>query len=134
MNDGGYKSPEIEVLHVCLLPFLDSPGDHRAFMIDISTRSLLGEYRYKVCRPVSHRLIMSQQGSVNEYNRIVREQFDRHRIPECLDAVDKMTQYCGLPTPNFLQAMIIKLYRQMTKIRVHAEKKCRKNPATRLQL
>jgi hypothetical protein len=124
--DGGYKSPEIEVLHVCLLPFLDSPGDHRAFIINISTRLLLGEYRYKVCRPVSRRLIMSQQGSVDEYNRIVREQFDRHRIPECLDAVDKMTRYCGLPTPNFLRAMIIKLYRQMTEIRVHAEKKCRK--------
>ena len=124
--DGGYKSPEIEVLHVCLLPFLDSPGDHRAFIIDISTRLLLGEYRYKVCRPVSRRLIMSQQESVDEYNRIVQEQFDQHRIPERLDAVDKMTRYCGLPTPNFLQAMIIKLYRQMTEIRVHAEKKCRK--------
>ncbi len=72
--DGGYKSPEIEVLHVCLLPFLDS--NHRAFIIDISTRSLLGKYRYKVCRPVSHRLIMLQQGSVDEYNRIIREQFD----------------------------------------------------------
>ena len=124
--DGGYKSPEIEALHVCLLPFLESPGDHRAFLIDISTRSFLGEYRYKVCRPVSRRLIMSQQGSVDEYNRIVREQFGRHRIPERLDAVDKMTRYCGFPTPNFLRAMIIKLYKQMTEIRVHAEKKCRK--------
>ncbi len=57
--DGGYKSPEIEVLNVCMLPFLDSPGDHRAFIIDISTRSLLGEFRYKVCRPISRRLIMS---------------------------------------------------------------------------
>ncbi len=37
-----------------------------------------------------------------------------------------MTRYCGLPTPNFLRAMIIKLYSQMTEIRVHAEKKCRK--------
>ena len=82
--DGGYKSPEIEVLHVCLLLFLESPGDHHALMIDISTRLLLGEYRYKVCRPVSHRIIMLQQGSVDEYNRIVQEQFDRHCIPERL--------------------------------------------------
>jgi len=48
---------------------------------------------------------MSQQGSVDKYNRIVHEQFDQHRAP------------------NFLRAMIIKLYRQMTEIRIHAEKK-----------
>ena len=100
--------------------------DHRAFIINISTRSLLGEFRYKVCRPISRHLIMSQQGSADEYNRIVHEQFDQHRIVERLDAVDKMTRYCGFPAPNFLRAMIIKLYRQMTEIRIHAEKKCGK--------
>ena len=78
--DGGYKSPEIEVLGVCMLPFLDSPGDHHAFIIDISTRSLLSEFRYKVCRPVSRRLITSQQGLVNEYNRFVNNQFSQHQI------------------------------------------------------
>jgi hypothetical protein len=51
--NGGYVLPEIEVLNVCMLPFLDSPGDHRAFIIDISTRLLLGEFCYKVCRPIS---------------------------------------------------------------------------------
>jgi hypothetical protein len=65
--DGGYKSPKIEILNVCLLLFKDSAGDHRSFIIDVSTRSLLGDYRYKVCRPVSRRLIMSQQGSVVQY-------------------------------------------------------------------
>ena len=41
-----------------------------------------------------------------------------------MDAVDKMTRYCGYPLPRWLCAMIIKLYKQMTEIRVHAEKKC----------
>jgi hypothetical protein len=74
--NGGYISPEVEVLNVCMLPFLDSPGDHQTFIIDISTRLLLGEFCYKVCRPISHCLITSQQSSVNEYNRIVCEQFN----------------------------------------------------------
>ncbi len=47
--NGKYKLSEIEVLNVCILPFLDSPGDHCAFIIDISTRSLLDEFCYKVC-------------------------------------------------------------------------------------
>jgi hypothetical protein len=132
--NGGYKLSEIEVLNVCMLPFLDSPGDHRAFIIDISTRLLLGEFRYKVCCPVSRCLITSQQGSVDEYNRIVREQFAQHKIVERLDTVDKMTRYCGFPSPKFLQAMIIKLYWQMMEIKVHAEKKCRKIFETRQQL
>ena len=55
---------------------------------------------------------------------IVHKQFNQHQIVECIDAVNKMTRYCGFPTPNFLCAMIIKLYRQMTAIRIHAEKKC----------
>ena len=107
--NGGYKSPEIEVLNVCMLPFLDSPGDHCAFIIDISTRSFLGEFQYKVCCMISRRLITSHQGLVNEYNRIVNDQFDQHRIIERLDAVNKMTRYCGFPAPHFLRAMIIKL-------------------------
>jgi hypothetical protein len=37
-----------------------------------------------------------------------------------------MTRYSGFLSPNFLLAMIIKLYWQMTEIRIHAEKKCRK--------
>ncbi len=89
--DGGYKLPEIEVLNVCMLPFLDSPGDHHAFIIDISTELLLGEFWYKVCRLMSRCLIMSQQGLVDEYNRIVHKQFNQHRIVERLNAVDKMT-------------------------------------------
>ena len=76
--NGGYKSPEIEVLNVCMLPFLESPGDHRAFIIDILARSLLGKFRYKVCRPVSRCLITSQQELVNKNSRIVNDQFSQH--------------------------------------------------------
>ncbi len=124
--NSGYKSSEIEVMNICMLSFLDCPGDHRAFIIDVSTRLLLGEFCYKICRTVSRRLITSQQSSVDEYNRIVWEQFARHRIVKRLDTVNKMTHYCGFPSPNFLRAMIIKLYPQMTEIRVYVEKKFRK--------
>ena len=124
--DGAYKSPEVEIVNLCMLTFAESPGDHRSLCFDITTRSLLGEFRFKVCRPVSRRLITSQEGSVQRYNQIVREQFEIHRIIVRLDAVDKMTRYCGYPSPGWLQTMILKLYKQMTEIRVHAEKKCRK--------
>ena len=105
---------------------MESPGDHRSFIIDISTRSLFGEFRFKICWPISRQLVTSKQKSVVRYNKIVREQFEIRHIVDRLNAVNKMTRYCGYPSPNWLRAMIIKLYKQMTEIRVHAEKDCRK--------
>jgi hypothetical protein len=109
-----------------MLSFMESPGDHRSFIIDISTRLLLGEFRFKVCRPISRCLVTSQQQSVNRYNKIVRDQFNTHHIVERMNAIDKMARYCGYPSSPWLRAMITKLYKQMTEIRVHAEKDCRK--------
>ncbi len=37
-----------------------------------------------------------------------------------------MTRYCKYPSPPWLHSMIIKLYKQMTEIRIHAEKHCQK--------
>jgi hypothetical protein len=124
--DGGYKSPGIEIVQLGMLSFVESPGDHRSFIIKVSTCLLLGDFRYKVCQPVSRRLVTSQQQSVDRYNQIVQEQFNTHQIVKRLNAVDKMTWYCRYPSPNWLRAMIIKLYKQMSEIRVHAEKNCQK--------
>ncbi len=124
--DGGYKSPEVKIVDLAMLNFAESPGNHRSLLFDVSTRSLLGEFRYKICRPVSRRLVTSQADSVKRYNKIVRAQFEIHRIVGRMDTVDKMTRYCGYPVPRWLQAMIIKLYKQMTEIRTHAKKRCRK--------
>ncbi len=124
--DGGYKSPEVEIVNLSMLDFAESPGNHRSLLFDISTRSLLGKFRYKICCPVSHQSVTSQADSVKRYNEIVREQFEIHRIVERMDAVDKMTKYCRNPSPRWLCLMIIKLYKQMTEIRIHTEKKCRK--------
>ncbi len=124
--DGSYKSPEVEIVNLSMLNFAESPGDHRSLLFDISTRSLLGKFRYKVCHPVSRRLVTLQVDSVKRYNEMVQVQFEVHRIVERMDAVDKMTKYCGNPSPRWLRSMIIKLYKQMTEIRIHAEKRCRK--------
>jgi hypothetical protein len=73
--DGGYTSPEIEieVVNLAMLNFRDSPGDHRLLIFDTSTRSLLGEFRHKVCQLVSRRLVTSQRKLVERYNETVRE-------------------------------------------------------------
>jgi hypothetical protein len=59
-------------------------------------------------------MVTSQADSVKRYNKIVRDQFKVHRIVERMDAVNKMTKYCGNPSPRWLRSMIIKLYKQKT--------------------
>ncbi len=97
--DGAYKSPEVEIVNLCMLTFVESLGDHRSLCFDISTRSLHGKFRYKICQLVSRRLVLSQQSLVNRYNKIVREQFKIHCIVD-LNAVDRMTRYCEYPSPG----------------------------------
>jgi hypothetical protein len=123
--DGGYKTPEVEIVNLSMLNFAESPGDHQSFVFDVLTRSLLGIYRYKVCWPVSRRLVTSQQLSVKKYNKTIREQFEIHRIQKRMYAVDNMTRYCSYPSLPWLRSMIIKFYKQMTQIRIHADKNCR---------
>ena len=109
-----------------ILTFTDSLGDHRSLCFDISTRSLLGDFKHKICRPVRRRLVTAQHSSAKIYNEIVRTKFETHRIVERIEeAVDRTTRYCGYPSPGWLWSMIIKLYKQMTEIRVHAKKNCR---------
>ncbi len=71
--DGAYKIPEVEIVNLCMLTFAESPGNHRSLCFDISTCSLLGKFRYKICRPVSRQLVISQQSLVKRYNEIIRE-------------------------------------------------------------
>jgi hypothetical protein len=97
--NGAYKSLEIEIVNLSMLTFAESPGDHRSLCFNISTCSLFGDFKHKICRPVSRRLITSQHSSVTQYNEIVCQQFEMHRIVERMEAVDKMTQYCGYPSP-----------------------------------
>jgi hypothetical protein len=57
--DGGYKTPEVEIVNLAMLNFAESLGDHQSFILDVSTQSLLSVYRYKICWPVSQQLVTS---------------------------------------------------------------------------
>jgi hypothetical protein len=101
--DGGYKTPEVKIVNLAMLTFAESPGDHQLFVLDVSTRSLLGVYIYKVCRLVCRRLVTSQETPVKRYNAIIREQFEIHRVKDQLNVVNNMTRYCGYLLPQWLR-------------------------------
>ncbi len=34
---GGYKTPEVKIVNLAMLTFMESPGDHQSFILDVST-------------------------------------------------------------------------------------------------
>ena len=67
---------------------------------------------------------MSNHKAVKRYNKIFKEQVDIHNMKESLNVVDTLTRICGRPGPKWLASIVIKLYKQMDEIRIHAENKC----------
>lgn len=124
--DGVGKSKEVEIVNFAMLPFSQSPGDHRTFIVDISTRSMIGKFQYKIQRPVSRRLVTSNVRCTREYKRLVEIQFELHRIPDRMQALENLTQMVGRPTPEWLEVMMQKIHKQIEEIQTHGEAKCRK--------
>ena len=54
---GMWCTPDIEITNMKILPFSESPGDHRTFIFDTSTRSILGEHLPAIVRETTRRLL-----------------------------------------------------------------------------
>ena len=62
--------------------------DHRGMVFDVTTRLLLGKYKARVEKAGCRRLISSNQGSVDRYNKLVEDQVKRHKLRKKLDELD----------------------------------------------
>ena len=87
--DGIYISQELEVTSIMILPFDESIGDHRTMLIDISTRSTVGVYQYKIIRPEARRLTTRNKKALDKYLTYVKQQFKRHNLSNKLAALEQ---------------------------------------------
>ena len=62
--DAGYKTPDVEITAFCMLSFLDSTGDHRSWLLEVATRSMLRRELLKIVRPPGRRLVSIPPTSV----------------------------------------------------------------------
>ena len=122
--DGVWASSTLEIVGFKILPFYSSVGDHRGMVFDVTTRSLLGKYEARVEKAGCRRLISSNQGSVDRYNKLVEDQVKRHKLRERLDELD-MEMGNDAPTRDQICRADI-IFEQIAEIQLHAERKCRK--------
>ena len=87
--DGIYISQELEVMSIMILPFDESIGDHRTMIIDISTRSAVGQQQYKIVRPEARRLVTKNKKATDKYLTFVKQQFKRQNLSSKLATLEQ---------------------------------------------
>lgn len=121
-----YGTDNLEVTQLLQLPHISSIGDHKTWIVEVSMRSLLGCNLLKVQRTVGRRLIMSNHGAVEEYNRLINKGYEEHNIKARLRSLLNIVEKTGAPVPGWLKKMTVAIHEEMNKIRLHAEHNCRK--------
>jgi hypothetical protein len=96
-------------------------GDHRALILDVSTRSLVGLNPQPIKHPTARRLNTKIPHCADQYNDILERQVIYHKlIPKLNEAYQ-----CG-GTPETLQAKLDAIDQTSTQLMKNAEKQCRK--------
>ena len=68
----GHKSKGMELPQLVMLPYIDSVGDHRSWVAELTTRSVLCPNLLKTQRSIGRRLITSNEMPVLRFNNIVK--------------------------------------------------------------
>ena len=123
---GGWKTRNLEVTQLLMLPFIESVGDHRSWIIEFTTRSLLGPNLMKIQRSIARRLVMANKKSVARYNELVKKLFEEHNIIPRMKWLLGKADFYDYPGPQWLEDKIKRIHVEMDQLRMRAHDKCRK--------
>ena len=80
----------VEVTGVQVLPFHQSIGDHRSFIVDFTTRSTIGLFHQHIVLPDCRRLANSNKKCVDKYLEIVEQQWRYHKMDERIEGLNAL--------------------------------------------
>ena len=109
-----------------MFSFMERVGDHRSWIVEFTTRSVLGVNLIKIQRSIARRLVSTNKKAVSNYNAMVEKLFCEHDIVGRMrDLIAKADLY-GFPGPDWLEKKITRLHIEMDQLRMRANDKCRK--------
>ena len=85
--DAVWATSDLQVAGACIMPAGYGIGDHRLFVIDFVTSSLIGLSPKRIVRPQARRLNCKIPGAVQAYNKRLEEKISRHRLIQRVGAV-----------------------------------------------
>ena len=106
---GGWKTKNLEITQLIMFPFMESVGDHRSWIVEFTTRSVLGVNLVKIQRSVGRRLVSTNEKATSRYNELVRKLFEQHNIVGRMkDLLCKSETYC-FPGPEILSGRVVRV-------------------------
>jgi hypothetical protein len=114
-----WATGDITVTNVCVMLVGFGVGDHRLFVVDFATTTLVGSGLTTVVRPALRRLNTKISGCADRYNRSLRRNILRHRL------LERMVEAASSgDSKEVLAKMLNKLDQEGEAYMKHAEKKC----------
>ena len=105
--------------NACVMPVGFGVGDHRLFVIDFSTTTLIGSSTITIVRPALQRLNTKIHGCADRYNKSLRRNILRHRL------LERMVSAATSGDPGTVIAQTLnKLDQEGEAYMKHAKKKC----------
>jgi hypothetical protein len=80
--DAVWATPDVEIVGACVMPCGFGIGDHRLFVIDIRTDSLVGEKPPRIIRASARRLNTKVPRGTDRYIDKLEKDLRAHRIPQ----------------------------------------------------
>jgi len=121
--DGVFATSGIEILYAGLLPKYGGVGDHRAFILDFTTASVLGTSFPRVLPHQGRKLNCYCERIRDNYNKVLDQLADRH---EMYRKMNDLTRLADLISAAEFQTKINRWDDELTDYMKAAEERCHK--------
>lgn len=124
--DGIWATKDVEVVGACVMPAGYGVGDHRLFVVDVLTTSIVGYTPPKIVRSSARRLNTKIPGALRRYNSALEKNVIAHRL------TDKLIDAARSPTQELVKLKMDKVDYDANQYMAHAESKCRRIKSGRI--
>ena len=121
--DAVYATSGTEVIHAGLLPKYGGVGDHRCFILDFTSQSVLGKVLPRVLPPHARKLNCFCKRIRDNYNSLLDQLCDRHAMYK---KMNELTNLADLLSPAEFQIKMNRWDEEMTDYMRASEDKCHK--------
>ena len=125
--DAIWTTPDVEIINICAMPIGYGVGDHRSFILDVSTRSLVGIHPQPVKRPTARRLNTKIPHCSDNYVNSLESLFIQHKITQKLNSLRESGT-----SGSTLQHQLDAIDNTISQLMHCAERNCRKLKSGRI--
>ena len=125
--DAVWATKDLTVASACVMPVGYGVGDHRLFVIDFLTSSLIGSNPPRIVRPAARRLNTKMEKGSDKYRTKLEDNFVRHRLIERCGEAHESSK-----SREVVQDKINVIDEERKQYMRNAEKKCRRIKSGRI--